>query len=39
MEHKWNDVYFPEVQTKVGVNVFIRQTGSKNKSHMTEMDS
>lgn len=39
IERKWNDVYFPEVQTKVGVNVFIRQTGSKNKSHMTELDS
>lgn len=33
MKSEWNDVYFPEVQTDIVVDAFIRRTGLRNIPH------
>jgi spore germination protein KC len=39
LKHDWNDVYFPELEVDVTVDAFVRRTGLRSKSYLSDMEN
>jgi spore germination protein KC len=37
LQHEWNDVHFPELKVNVKVDAFIRRTGLRNNSYISDI--
>ncbi|KAB7706979.1 Ger(x)C family spore germination protein [Bacillus aerolatus] len=38
-KHEWNDLYFPELQVNMTVDAFVRRSGLRNKSYLSEVEN